>query len=432
MSRWADEDAEGELNETVTTAPRRAPVEICGVSDVYACFQHENERKPPLVVDTRRHKEFVAGHVCGAFCVAMTQACTLEDSSTRGDTNDHHDIKRKRDRLNALRGKWCANTWMGRDLFIYGAAPMTPEHEVVAYLQRDEHTLPRRICLLDSNYAAFAAKYPGLCTTQSRPRAPRRYPAEVIAGELYLGDWQHASDDEALDHLNVGAVLTIHQRPHDLRVPRRRKHLCITQDDTDSDGILAHIEPAVAFIREASARGVATLVHCGAGISRSASLVVGFLMTQRRWSLARALAACVKARPQARPNAGFIKALTTLQAQLSITPEEPKDFNVAWAAGGADSGAAGGVMGSSDAPLNTAAGPSNSDRIGGLGGGGGVAEWEGAAEDGQRENGAAVVCIYMCVCVCLYTYIHIHTFTHTHIHACMHTYIHTYIHTMYI
>ena len=275
---------------------------------------------------TGRYKDFAVGHVCRAFCVGVIKndfgRTVLEDTSTR-DNNDPHDIKKKRERLNSQRGKWGPATWMGRDVFLYGASAIPESHEIVEFLQRDESTLPKRIRLLGTSFKEFSALYPGLCTSVSRPRAAHRYPAEIVPGQLYLGDWQHAEDSDALDHLNIMAVLTIHQRPHDLRVSRQRTQLCITQDDTDTEAILPHISTAIDFIDKAKAKGVATLVHCGAGISRSATLVIGYLMTHNNWTLNTALTHCTNARPVARPNGGFMKALGTLERNLGLASANP-------------------------------------------------------------------------------------------------------------
>jgi hypothetical protein len=55
MSKWADEPAEEAPAQPAPRVSRRAPVEMCSVSDLFACFQvGDSERKPPLVVDTRR------------------------------------------------------------------------------------------------------------------------------------------------------------------------------------------------------------------------------------------------------------------------------------------------------------------------------------------------------------------------------------------
>ena len=33
----------------------------------------DNERKPPLIVDLRRYKDWKDGHLCRSFCVAVSQ-----------------------------------------------------------------------------------------------------------------------------------------------------------------------------------------------------------------------------------------------------------------------------------------------------------------------------------------------------------------------
>ena len=54
MSKW-EEEVEEAPAEPAPRVKKRAPVEVCSVSDLFACFQvGDNERKPPLVVDTRR------------------------------------------------------------------------------------------------------------------------------------------------------------------------------------------------------------------------------------------------------------------------------------------------------------------------------------------------------------------------------------------
>lgn len=58
------------------------------------------------------------------------------------------------------------------------------------------------------------------------------------------------------------------------------------------------------------------LVHCMCGVSRSASLVIAFLMRKRGYSLLKALRHVKEKRPVAKPNAGFLKALVALEDTL--------------------------------------------------------------------------------------------------------------------
>lgn len=56
-------------------------------------------------------------------------------------------------------------------------------------------------------------------------------------------------------------------------------------------------------------RGGRTLVHCLAGVSRSAAMVLGYLVKHRNMPLADAFALVRAARPTARPNSGFFRQL---------------------------------------------------------------------------------------------------------------------------
>ncbi|KTG38377.1 hypothetical protein cypCar_00018056 [Cyprinus carpio] len=56
-------------------------------------------------------------------------------------------------------------------------------------------------------------------------------------------------------------------------------------------------------------KGGVVLVHCNAGVSRSASVVIGFLMSQEKMSFDEAFSAVKTARPYIQPNPGFMSQL---------------------------------------------------------------------------------------------------------------------------
>ncbi|KAK9836181.1 hypothetical protein WJX81_007312 [Elliptochloris bilobata] len=87
------------------------------------------------------------------------------------------------------------------------------------------------------------------------------------------------------------------------------KRLEIWLPDHPAADILRHLPVAVAFVREALASGGRVLVHCAAGISRSATVVTAFLMKTEVLSAEAARAALARVHPQAWPNEGFRAAL---------------------------------------------------------------------------------------------------------------------------
>jgi len=64
--------------------------------------------------------------------------------------------------------------------------------------------------------------------------------------------------------------------------------------------------------------GAGVLVHCGAGVSRSATLCIAYLMRKFNWAAWKAKAHCVQRRSVVMPNDGFWRALCAFETQLGI------------------------------------------------------------------------------------------------------------------
>ncbi|RLN97568.1 hypothetical protein BBJ28_00010968 [Nothophytophthora sp. Chile5] len=65
----------------------------------------------------------------------------------------------------------------------------------------------------------------------------------------------------------------------------------------------------------ALATGGKVLVHCFMGRSRSATIILAYLVSRRGLALSEALRELRRVRPQAQPNTGFYKELLALEAQ---------------------------------------------------------------------------------------------------------------------
>lgn len=99
----------------------------------------------------------------------------------------------------------------------------------------------------------------------------------------------------------------------------RPKTLHVAIGDTVAADITAHFERAAGFIHQALDAGVGVLVHCSAGVSRSPTLAVAYLMLKRGMHFNDALARVVAARPCACPNLAFTAALSALDSSLART-----------------------------------------------------------------------------------------------------------------
>jgi hypothetical protein len=125
---------------------------------------------------------------------------------------------------------------------------------------------------------------------------------EIVPG-LFLGDCSAAERPP-------GSVRRIINMTHSAGFHEGRlKYLHIDIDDSDDAPILKFVDRANAFLDEGLRSSEHVLVHCNSGMSRSATLVIAFLMSRRGMSLADAYETTRSARPVILPNRGFFGAL---------------------------------------------------------------------------------------------------------------------------
>jgi len=89
------------------------------------------------------------------------------------------------------------------------------------------------------------------------------------------------------------------------------KHVCI--EDNEGENIGQYFESCYDFITSATGP---VLVHCHAGMSRSASIVIYYLMRSQNLTYADAYALCKSKRKCIGPNTSFVQQLQS----VSFTP----------------------------------------------------------------------------------------------------------------
>lgn len=133
---------------------------------------------------------------------------------------------------------------------------------------------------------------------------------------LLLSSQDVAHDLETLRRHQVTHVLNVAYGVHN---PFEEKLIYKTLPilDVPQTDIRTFLEECSQFIDQARDQSGVVLVHCNAGVSRSVSVVIGYLMTREKLSFADAFSQVKSARPSARPNEGFYQQL------LHYTPQEP-------------------------------------------------------------------------------------------------------------
>ena len=138
-----------------------------------------------------------------------------------------------------------------------------------------------------------------------RPAAMMPLPVmhEIIEG-LWLGGLQAAEDVALLKCAGITHMVSLGVFPLAINSTVKQMKVHNLMDIPSAD-ISPHLPGVVDFIRNALESGGRVLVHCYAGVSRSTSCIVAYLMTHELMSYQKALNLCKKIRPIANPNMGF-------------------------------------------------------------------------------------------------------------------------------
>jgi len=119
---------------------------------------------------------------------------------------------------------------------------------------------------------------------------------------------------ESLDHLDeydIYAVITVIHRKRiveealSARLGPNRPHMRIYIRDDKDEPINFYFDDAADFIHRYRAQGKNVLVHCMAGMSRSATLVLYYMMKYLGYNYRSAMTKAKEARPIIHPNSGF-------------------------------------------------------------------------------------------------------------------------------
>ena len=128
-----------------------------------------------------------------------------------------------------------------------------------------------------------------------------------IEDNLWLGNTFAADDIEDLKKKGIKKILTVMNGPPNLYFFKEHGfiHKIIDILDEDYENIIQYFGECLNFINGVDK----VLVHCGAGASRSPTIVIAYLMWKNIMSFDDAFKFVQKKRPIACPNSGFQKQL---------------------------------------------------------------------------------------------------------------------------
>ncbi|XP_041753189.1 dual specificity protein phosphatase 26 [Coregonus clupeaformis] len=143
--------------------------------------------------------------------------------------------------------------------------------------------------------------------------------ADEVWPRLYIGDQDSATNVRQLANHRVTHVLNAnHSKRRDgaeTYLGMNIKYFGIEAHDSCNFDMSVNFQTAADFIHRALSEGGIVLVHCAVGVSRSATLVLAYLMLRQNLTLVDAICA-VKDNRGVIPNRGFLRQLINLDSKL--------------------------------------------------------------------------------------------------------------------
>ncbi|XP_040181285.1 dual specificity protein phosphatase 4 [Rana temporaria] len=208
---------------------------------------------------------------------------------------------------------------------------------VVQALRKDNDTTD--ICLLKGGYERFHSEYPEFCaktrsinsislpasleptetgySSCTTPLHDQGGPVDILPF-LYLGSAYHAARRDMLDALGITALLNVSSDcPNHFEGHFQYK--CIPVEDNHKADISSWFMEAIEYIDSIKDHHGRVLVHCQAGISRSATICLAYLMMKKRVKLEEAFEFVKQRRSIISPNFSFMGQLLQFETQVLTT-----------------------------------------------------------------------------------------------------------------
>ncbi|XP_067886456.1 dual specificity protein phosphatase 4 [Heterodontus francisci] len=294
-------------------------------------FVRQDGRKY-LILDCRSFLAYSACHISGSLNVRCN---TIVKRRAKGSVSLQHIIPAEEPRHRLQAG-------------FYSALVLYDERSQRFDLVRHDSTVntvlnallgasyPTQIYFLKGGYERFSSEYPEFCikakslsgilspsniespgissSACGTPLHDQGGPVEILPF-LYLGSAYHASKKDTLDAMGITALLNVSSNcPNHFEDHYQYK--CIPVEDNQKTDISFWFMEAIEYIDSVKKVDGRILVHCQAGISRSATICLAYLMMTKRVRLEEAFEFVKQRRSIISPNFSFMGQLLQFETQI--------------------------------------------------------------------------------------------------------------------
>lgn len=160
----------------------------------------------------------------------------------------------------------------------------------------------------------------GLARDESPGGADPPFPVQIVPF-LFLGNEENSLDLDSLERHNIRYVLNVTHNLANKFEGHGLKYMKIPIEDHWSQNLASFFPQAIAFIDEARQKRVGVLVHCLAGVSRSVTVTLAYLMQKHKLPLNEAYDLVKKRKANIAPNFNFLGQLLDFEQLLDLRPQ---------------------------------------------------------------------------------------------------------------
>ncbi|KAF6204905.1 hypothetical protein GE061_019070 [Apolygus lucorum] len=288
----------------------------------------ETVSSPPLIVDCRPFIAYNVSHIRGAVNVSVSDRisrrrleagkATLADLAT---TRIGKELLRRRGYKEVIvyDETTADSERLPSNLFLVINSLIDDQREPILLIGGLKEFSRRHRDHCEDSALSLGSPGGGLPTPNPGDPDIESHPPSRVLPFLYVGNARDARDADVLRGRGVSHVLNVTLTP--TPAPSDASGVTYRQlpaSDSTQQNIKQYFEEAFSFIEEARKNNGSVLVHCQAGVSRSPTIAIAYIMKHRGVTMVEAYKTVKTARPIISPNLNFMGQLLELEQHLRM------------------------------------------------------------------------------------------------------------------
>ncbi|BFZ07246.1 hypothetical protein BsWGS_10285 [Bradybaena similaris] len=301
-----------------------------------------SKSKPILIIDIRASNSYHRNHIQGSVnlcCSDRTNRRRIQMGKTSVldilGINDSSCLS-----VNSPSSKRKAPSNSGMDIVVYDDHSTvqdlsdSPQDNILCTVLTSLLRDGNDVHVLEGGFKSFSLDHEALCRCSSKSlevHKPLLYSptngvqepeieaatASQVLPFLYLGNERDAKDLSRLKSLNISYVLNVTSHVPHYYDEQGISYKRIPASDSAQQNLKQYFEEAIEYIDDARQNNAKVLIHCHAGVSRSATITIAYLLKHTKLAMADAYKFVKGKRAIISPNFNFMGQLLEFEQDLN-------------------------------------------------------------------------------------------------------------------